>query len=180
MVGRSIKRLQTTIQIKWKCVYNALINILGPHNKHIAKWCRLSSDECWANLTGWPGARLRADIHPLQKLLLSLGVLAVSRDRRWAVKWACPKRSCGSDRPVLLRTPPRPSLSFPFRLHSKASQNKNDNNFKWASMRTQPPEWGMLHIWVPYTRLQQPLVFSPPSLNRYRSNGHVDVAFYIF
>lgn len=28
-------------QIKWKCVYNALINILGAHNKHISKWCRL-------------------------------------------------------------------------------------------------------------------------------------------
>lgn len=77
MVGRSIKRLQTAIQIKWKCVYNALINILGPHNKHIAKWCRLRQ---WRMLykPDWlarhtPPAPSAAVVHPLQKLLFPLG-----------------------------------------------------------------------------------------------------------
>lgn len=176
MVDRSIKRLQTTIQIKWKCVYNALINILGPHNKHIAKWCRLRQ---WRMLSK-PDWLARHTPPRRRSPTPEASLIPWGAGCQQGQAVSCPKRSCGSDRPVLLRTPLRPSLSFPLRLHSKASQNKNDNNFKWASMRTQPPEWGTLHIWVPYTRLQQPIVLSPPSLNRYRSNGHVDVAFYIF
>lgn len=185
MVGRSIKRLQTAIQIKWKCVYNALINILGPHNKHIAKWCRLRQ---WRMLykPDWlarhtPPTPVHAVVHPLQKLLFPLGCWlsagtggelsnGLARSVHAAVTGPC---SCRLRSAHLQHSP---SAFIQKRVKTKTTTILNG------------PRWGLSprmgtapHIWVPYTRLQQqPLVFSPPSLNRYRSNGLVDVAFYIF